>query len=187
MHKILALGLAVVALFITVEAMAQCDDLPPIGTAYTCYFIDGGKVIVTPGGPVPSNSIGSATVYVVAHHYCPCEVILSPEQFSSSGSGALGTFTANLAPGSPVSRLTGRNCDKLCPADLELNLNITVRADGLDGTFTSQGPITLRVVGGCPPFHCVEVKQEPNQTLKLINERNDIIGLESVNVRLNCP
>lgn len=179
-----ALGLVAVGLFCSGSASAQCDDLPPLGTPYTCYFVGGDKVVVLPGGPVPSSSDGSATVYVVGYNYNPCEVLLSPEQFSSTGSGKLGRLGTNLAPGSPKSKLTGQNSKALFPADLELNLNITATADALNGTFTSQGPLTLRASGIQKlPLTNVELKQDG--AVKLVNEKREVIGLEGVHVVLN--
>lgn len=183
MRKIFALGLAAAGLLMAGEASAQCDDLPPIGTVYTCYFVDGEKVVVLPGGPVPSNSSGSATVYVVGYNYDPCEALLSPEQFGSTGSGKLGTLSTNLAPGSPVSRLTGADKVSLFPAELELNLNITAKADALNGTFTSDGPLTLRASGiEKVPFEGIEVKQDG--AVKLRNEKEETIAIEGVYVKL---
>lgn len=183
MRKIFALGLAAAGLFMAGEAMAQCADRPPIGSTYTCYFVDGEKVVVLPGGPVPSNSSGSATVYVVGYNDDPCEVLLSPEQFSSTGTGKLGTLSTGLAPGSPKSRLTGRDKINLFPADLELNLNITAKADALNGTFTSDGPLVLRAEGiEKVPFEGVEVKQDG--AVKLTNEKRETIAIEGVYVKL---
>lgn len=185
MRKLFMTLLAATGLFAAAQASAQCPDLPPIGTPYTCYFVNGGKVVVTPGGPVPSNSTGSATVYVVGHNTNPCEAILSPEQFGSTGQGRLGTLSSSLAPGSPVSRLTGNNAT-LFPASLELNLNLQVTASSLNGTFTSQGPLKLRASNiRSLPLKNVDVKQVGD--LKLVNEKGESIGLTNVAVTLGPP
>lgn len=190
MRKIFALALLAAGTLMASEAIAQpCPDLPPIGTVYTCYFVNGGKVVVGPGGPVPSNSTGSATVYVVAHRTPPiypvCEAILSPNQFSSTGEGRLGVVSTALAPGSPDSRLTG-NATSLFPADLELNLNLKATVSSLGGTFVSQNPLKLRASGirGLP-LRAVSVRQIDADFVKLTNEKGQSIGLQEVGVVLN--
>lgn len=149
--KTVLLGIIALAAFITgIDAIAQpCPDLPAIGTRYRCYFVDGNKVLVIQGGPVPANSTGYAELEVIAHNYNPCEAILGPYGFNSLGfSPQLGNVRTFLAPGSPVSRITGTNPGTLFPATITINLNLFAIVDALGNqTLQSAGPVTL-IAGG---------------------------------------
>lgn len=137
MRKIFCtLALAAASLFAVADAYAQCNDLPPVGSRFRCYFVNGGKVLVPEGsGAVPANSTGFAEVEVIYHNFNPCEAVFGVRGFSSTGtSPQLGLVRSNLAPGgSPDGRLTGSGATTLFPASLQLNLNINVEADALPG------------------------------------------------------
>jgi hypothetical protein len=187
MRKTLSvLGLTLAALFVGGNAYGQCDR-PPIGTPYTCFFTNGGKVVIPDGGgPAPSNSSGSATVYVIGYNDNPCEILLSPDRFASTGSGEFGRIGSSLAPGSPVSRLTGPDGTTSYPARLELNLNLNASVPSLGSqTFTSEGPLTL-IGDGIPslPFKGVALRQE--KPVHFSSPKQDRgFTLDQVNVVLN--
>ena len=192
--KTLLLGVvALIALLSGIEAAAQppCPDLPPIGTRYRCYFVNGSKVLVALGGPVPANSTGYAELVVIGHNYSPCEAILGPDGFSSTGnSPQLGTITTFLAPGSPVSRITGTNPGTLFPANVTLNFNLNAIVGALGNqTLQSAGPVTLTANGvtSLPPANVTVVQTAP--VLFAVDPSNPTeessFILETTNVVLN--
>lgn len=144
------------------KAYAQCPDLPSIGDTYICYFVNGGKVVVLPGGPAPTNSSGQAVVHVTGLQYNPCQVIFEVDQFSSNGAGEIGTIDANLVPTSQPTTLTGApGSGTLFPAELDLNINLQATGSALGGqTYLSNGPLNLRASNvNSLPLQGVNVQQ----------------------------
>jgi len=191
MRKILALGLAIAGLFMTAEATAEpteppCPDLPAIGTQYICPFLQAGKQIWINGVLFIIRSDGQGCFRVVGHSHNPCQAILEPLCFiAKSDDGELGPVTINLALGSPTTTLTGiPGTNRVFPASLEINLNISATGNALNGTFTSNGPLTLRgsdIVG--VPLKNVTVTAVGPVTLT--NKEGESIELRSDEVVLN--
>ena len=188
MRKILALGLAIAGLFMTAEAIAEptgppCPDLPPIGTQYQCGFLQAGKEIVVNGIRFRVSTDGQGCFVVIGHNHNPCEAILAPTCFiAKSDDGELGTVTINLAPGSAPTTLRGNaGTNRLLPANLQINLNVTVTVSSLPGTF--RGSLTL-TTSGIEELPLSNVALDAQTTI-LTNEEGESLELTSESVVLN--
>jgi|GEM_PF-1407189 len=147
LRNIFLSAVAAAALFTGNDATAQppCLDLPPIGDTVICTFLNGQKILVTVGGTDIATTSGQAVFQVIGHSYNPCQAILGPVSFFSSGnSPRLGPVNTSLAAGTPPTTITGGNAT-LFPGDLNINLNL--RADiGALGPLNATS--TLRLYAG---------------------------------------